>query len=147
MKNITKTVPIIAITILFFSCSDKLKKIPEDNFVGLWEIQGRSMFDGIQIKIEKENNDLIGRITKLNGNKLVKMFADSNDVWVAGIDRTSNFEFKLTEKKIAKDLFSLYGISTSQDFKVQFINDNTIGLGTESSNPQTSKVIYKRIIK
>jgi hypothetical protein len=119
--------------------------VQDDKFVGLWEIQGRAIFDGIQIKIEKENNNLTGRIYKLNNNKFIKMFADSNDIWVSEITRTSNFEFKLTEKKIAKDLFALYGQSTSQEFKVQFLDDNSFGLAKDNSDPIVSKVIYKRI--
>lgn len=131
--------------VLFNACSDKYSKVPDEKFVGIWQVQGRSMFDGIEIKIEKADNNLTGRIYKLNDNKFIKMFADSNDVWVSEITRKSNFEFKLTEKKIARDLFSLYGLSTSQEFKAQFIDDNTIGLATESSDPRVSKILYKRV--
>lgn len=143
----TKTLTTVIIALFIFSCSDKFNKVPDDKFVGLWEIKGRTMFEGIQIKIVKEKSNFTGRITKLNNNKFIKLFADSNDVWVSGISRTSNFEFKLTEKKIAKDLFALYGQSTSQEFKVQFIDDNTFGIANESSDPTTSKVTYKRINK
>ena len=55
------------------------------------------------------------------------MFVDSNAIWISGIKRTSNYQFKLTEKKIAKDLFSLYGLGTSNEFKAEFIDENTIG--------------------
>jgi hypothetical protein len=139
------SVSLLLLIVLFTACSEKYSKVPDDKFVGIWQIQGRSMFEGIEVKIEKTDNNLTGRIYKLNDNKFIKMFADSNDVWVSEITRKSNFEFKLTEKKIARDLFSLYGLSTSQEFKAQFIDDNTIGLATESSDPQTSKILYKRI--
>ncbi|MBL0742411.1 hypothetical protein [Chryseolinea lacunae] len=121
------------------------KEVSDEKFVGTWELNGRSMFEGIQIKIEKKDGDFVGKIIHLNDNKFIKMFADSGDVWVSAITRSSNFDFKLTEKKIARDLFSLYGLSTSQDFKVQFIDDNTIGLGSDSADPQRSSVLYKRI--
>ena len=147
MKNITKIITTLMVILLIFSCSEKLQKTADDKFVGLWEIKGRTMFEGIQIEIVKDKNDFIGRITKLNDNKFIKLFADSNDVWVSGISRTSNFTFKLTEKKIAKDLFALYGQSTSQEFKVQFIDDNTIGLANDNSDPTTSKVTYNRVLK
>lgn len=132
-------------TLLISGCSNKLKETPAENFIGLWKIEGRSMFNGIQIKIKKEDNELIGRIYKLNDNKLVQLFADSNDIWVSGIERLSNFEFALTEKKIAKDLFSLYGLPTSQEFKVEFFNKNTFGLAVDNSKPLNSKIIYRRI--
>lgn len=103
------------------------------------------MFNGIQINIEKEDKEFIGRIFKLNDNKLVQLFANSNDIWVSGIERKSNFEFALTEKKMAKDLFSLYGLSTSQEFKVEFFNKNAFGLAIENSKPLNSKIIYRRI--
>jgi hypothetical protein len=80
-------------TLFIFGCSNKFNKTPEENFIGIWKIEGRSMFNGIQIKIKKEDNELIGRIYKLNDNKLVQLFADSNDLWVSGIERKSNFEF------------------------------------------------------
>jgi TATA-box binding protein (TBP) (component of TFIID and TFIIIB) len=136
----------LLIFILFISgCSNKLKETPAENFIGLWKIEGRSMFDGIQIKIEKKENEFIGRIYKLNDNKMVKLFVDSNDIWVSGIERRSNFEFALTEKKIAKDLFTLYGLPTSQEFKVEFFNKNTFGLAVDNSKPLNSKIRYRRI--
>ena len=146
MKQITKTTVMLFLATLFLlSCSEKLKTVPDDKFIGAWEIKGASIMDGTQIQIQKENNKLIGRIVKLNDNKYVKLFADSNEVWISEISRNSNYEFKLTESKLGKDLFALYGQKTSQDFKVQFIDENTIGLATENSDPTTSTRIYKRV--
>ena len=135
-------VPFLFLMCLFAGCAEK---VSDDTFVGTWELKGRSKFEGIRIKIEKHDDAFTGRIVKLNGNKLVKMFADSSDVWVSGIQRVSDFEFKLTERKLAADLFSLYGQSTSQDFKAQFIDANTIGLATEGADPKNSSVLYKRV--
>jgi hypothetical protein len=146
MKQITKATIMLSLATLFLlSCSEKLKTVPDDKFIGTWEIKGASIMDGTQIQIQKENNKLIGRIVKLNNNKYVKLFADSNEVWISEISRNSNYEFKLTESKLGKDLFALYGQKTSQDFKVQFIDENTIGLATENSDPTTSTRIYKRV--
>jgi hypothetical protein len=119
---------IFALTLLLFGCNDKMKEVPMDKFTGLWELKGRGMFEGIQIKIENQGDKLTGKIVKLNDNKLVKMFASNGDTWVSEISRSSNYQFRLTEKKLANDLFSLYGLSTSQEFNVEFIDDNTIGL-------------------
>jgi hypothetical protein len=140
-----RLVSLLIAGLLIIGCQDKLKEVSEDKFIGIWEIKGRDMFDGIQIKIERQDKQLIGKVTKINDNKFVKMFSETNDIWVSEIKRSSNFEFKLTEKKIARDLFSLYGLPTSQQFTVQFIDDNTIGLGTETSDPQNSQITYKRV--
>jgi hypothetical protein len=137
----------LLISIFVFGCSGNFKETPDDKFVGTWEMKGRDMFDGIQIIIAKKDNKLVGRISKLNANKYVKLFADSNDVWVSEIKRTSNFEFKLTEKKIGRDLFSMYGLSTSQEYRVQFIDDNTIGLASDNTDPLLSTTIYKRLLQ
>jgi hypothetical protein len=145
MKQITKTVCTLIVIVLFFSCSNKYSTVPEDKFIGIWELKGRSMFDSIQIKIDRENKELVGRVYKINSNKYVKLFVDSNAVWTSEIKRSSNFEFDIKENKIAKELFGAYGQSTSQEFKVQFIDDNTIGLATGSSDPLKSIVQYKRI--
>ena len=141
----TKTTILLLITLLTWSCNGKFDKISDDKFIGLWEIKGADVTEGIQIKIQRENGKLIGRVYKLNDNKYVKLFVDSNEVFVAGIERKSNYQFKLTENKVGKTLFSLYGQKTSQEFEVQFIDDNTIGLAFESSNPVQSTRIYKKV--
>lgn len=137
----------LLITLFLYNCtSSNFQKVPEEQFVGIWELKGRSMFDGIKIKIEKnDDSELIGRIIELNENKYVKMFADSNDIWVSKISRSSNFQFKLTEKKIGKDIFSLYGLSTSTEYKVEFIDSTTIGLSESNSDPSKSDVVYKKV--
>lgn len=135
--------------LLLSSCaSDKLKEMPIENFVGVWEIQGRTMFDGIEVSIEKNSSgNLVGKVVKLNDNKYVQMFLEENAVWVTGIKRSSNYQFKLTERKIAHELFSLYGQKTSVEYEAQFINENLIGLGTGNSDPIKASVTYKRISK
>ncbi|MCK4664654.1 MAG: hypothetical protein KAT68_17425 [Bacteroidales bacterium] len=131
----------------FTNCTtDKFEKIPEDRFIGIWELRGRPMFEGIKILIEKNDNDeLIGKIVELNNNKYVRLFADSADIWISNIKRVSNYQFRLTEKKIAKELFSLYGLNTSTEFKIEFIDNNTFGLATGNSDPSKSDIFYKRL--
>ena len=146
---VLKVISIIFISFLFFSCdSNLLHKTPIDNFKGTWKLQGRPMFDGIKIKItEDKNGNLIGKIVELNNNKYVNLFVSVGDTWVTNISRSSNFEFVLTEKKIAYALFSQYGLDTTKDYNVRFIDDNTFGLGTGSSDPSESSVKYIRIIQ
>lgn len=130
---------------IWTSCSTEFMKISEDKFVGIWEIQGDGMLEGVQVMIQKENDKLVGRLYKLNQNKYVKLFADSSVTWIPEIKRNSNFEFRLIEKKLGSELFSLYGQKTTQDFNVRFIDENTIGLATENSDPLKSTRIYRRI--
>jgi len=147
MRQITKTgLALLLVSLFLFSCSEKMKEVPEDKFIGIWEIKGTSIMDGTQIQIQREKNRLIGRIHKLNDNKYVKLFSDSNEVWIPEISRISNYEFKLTENKIGKELFALYEQKTNQEFKVKFIDDNTIGLTINGSDPSKSIRIYKRLI-
>lgn len=136
-----------ALVLIFtlFSCDgSKTQKKPINLFEGVWELQGRSMFDGIQIKIEAIEEGFEGHVIKLNDNKYVQLFMEEGDQWVSGIRRTSNFEFIMTEQKLGKELFSMYGLDAKQDFKVQFIDDNTFGLSKGSAEPKESKLIYKR---
>jgi hypothetical protein len=145
---ILKAIAIILISFLAFSCdSDLLHKTPITNFTGTWKLQGRSMFNGIKIQItEKKNGDLVGKVVELNDNKYVNLFVSVGDIWVTGISRSSNTEFVLTEKKIASSLFSLYGLDTTQDYQVKFIDTNTFGLGTGSADPRQSSIRYCRAL-
>ena len=130
------------------SCnSNQLRKTPIENFKGIWELQGREMFKGIKVDIEQDKDGkLIGRVIELNDNKFVKMFVEINDIWVSEIVRHSNFEFGLTEKKIGSALFSVYGQETSKEFKAQFIDNNTIGLATQNTDPLLSTIKYVRVV-
>jgi hypothetical protein len=128
------------------NCNSNLDRVSQDKFIGTWEIKGRSMLNGIKISISKnESGEFKGRIVELNDNKYVKLFADSSDIWVTNIKRSSNFQFRLTEKKIGSQLFSLYGLDTKIEFKAEFIDDNTIGLETGTAAPLKSSVVYSRI--
>ncbi|WP_372650945.1 hypothetical protein [Draconibacterium sp.] len=136
---------ILLLGLLISSC-DKLNETPIENFKGTWKLEGRSMFNGIEIKIEENSGvKLIGKVVSLNDNKYVKMFVETNDTWVTGIRRTSNYEFRLTEKKIGSDLFSIYDLETTKEYKVEFIDEDTIGLGSGDSKPTESSVKYIRV--
>lgn len=135
----------IVSALVWCGCAGKQPAANEEQFIGVWELQGRAMFEGVRIGIEKKEGKLSGRVLQLNGNKYIKLFVDSGAVWVSGIKRVSDFEFKLTEKKVAGELFSAYGLSSSQEFKARFIDENTIGLAAESGDPQRSSVVYRRV--
>ncbi len=123
------------------------KKTPIDDLIGIWELDGREMFNGIHIEISKDtDNDITGRIIKLNDNKYVKMFVEQNDIWIIEITRISNSKFKLIEKKIGSALFEIYDQKATQIYIIQFIDKNTIALSDENSEPKLSTIQYKRII-
>ncbi len=125
----------LLILILFTSCdSTKLKETPISQFEGKWKLINRGMLEGIEIDITKDKKGKYsGKIIKLNDDKYVNMFCAIGDKFVFGISRNSNFEFTLSEKKIAAPLFSQYGISSSADFEVVFLNQNTISFGKNGS--------------
>ena len=121
--------------IIFSGCdSSKLTETPDSQFTGIWRLVDRGMFENIEIEISKEENgNFIGVVKKLNDNKYVKMFMEVGDNLVTGIKRNSNFEFEISEKKIAAPLFSAYGQSTSTDFVATFENKNKILLGNNGN--------------
>ena len=126
--------------------SSKLKETPVENFIGVWELKGREMFDGMQITIEKSSEgQLVGKVSYLNENKYVNLFVEKGDLWVSGIKRKSNFEFSLSEKRIGSALFAQYGQETTDTYSVQFIDKNTFALEKGTGNPQNSKVIYRKV--
>ena len=145
--NIRIFVLIFCLSILvLFSCEKtKYSKVPESDFIGVWVLDGRTLFDGIQNEISETKDNYVGKVVKLNDEKLIKMFVEVGDTWVSGIKRKSNFEFTLTEKRIANQLFRLYGQNTSESFEVQFINKNSIALTKKGKDTKNSKVFYKRI--
>ena len=142
-----KNILLASFILLLSNCSfDGMKKVSDDKFIGVWELKGRSMLDGIKISIERtESGSFVGKVLEINSNKYVNLFLETGDVLVSNIKRSSNFQFRLTEMKIGAVLFSTYGLDTSKEFKLEFIDDNTIGLSSGNSDPLKSKVFYKRI--
>ena len=122
-------------TILSSCDSSKMSKTPDSQFVGIWQLTERGMFEGIEVEISKNSKDeFIGIITKLNDHKYVQMFMSKGDKLISGIKRNSNFEFVISEKKIAAPLFSAYGQSTTKEFDATFDGKNKILLGKNGSD-------------
>jgi|SRR5690554_775679 len=147
LSKFRQIILLISFMVIISSCtSDEFQRVELQQFVGTWELKGRSMFEGVQIEIKNtDKNKLQGTLVKLNDNKFVKLFAEPNEAWVTGIKRTSNFEFNLTEKKLGSPLFSLYDLETSKSFKAQFIDENTIGLSAGNAKPSNSSIRYVRV--
>ncbi len=133
--------------LLFVGCEQIKTNRSDDNlFVGVWQMEGRSMFEGMQVAIsKKENGSFEGRILRLNENKMIQLFADSNQIIVSDIKRNTNSQFTFTEKKIAGDLFSNYGLETKTDYKAVFITNDLIGLSSGTLDPKVSKIVYRRV--
>lgn len=146
MKNIgTYIIYFFLGVFAIISCSQNKKFVPEEKFIGVWQLEGREMYDGIRIAVQSENGKIKGRIRLLNRNKVVNMFCDSNSVWISNIKRVSNFEFKVSEKRPAAELMSIYGIGATQEYKAVFIHDDTIGLSIDPSDPFKSIIRYVRV--
>jgi hypothetical protein len=137
---------VLLVALIFVSCdSNQFSKTPLKQFEGVWELKGRDMFKDIQVEIKLGKEGKIqSKVVKLNDNKFVRLFLSEGDEWVKSIRRTSNYEFVITEKKIAAPLFSQYGNSTSKDWNAVFKNENCIGI-SESKNAGSSKVEYCRV--
>lgn len=114
--------------------TDKFAETPMNQFVGTWRLEGRSLYENLEVKISWKDDKLTGTILKLNDNKYVNLFMQEKDVFVSEVKRTSNFQFVLKEKKVASELFASYGNSGTQEFEVQFENKNTILLGKNGSS-------------
>lgn len=118
------------------SCdSSKLKETPSSQFIGTWKLVDRGILENIEVEISMDKKgNLVGLISKLNEDKYVQLFMAEGDKFVAGIKRNSNFEFVLSEKRIAAPLFSAYGQSTTDEFNVQFEGKNKIILGANGTS-------------
>ena len=134
---------IILLSVIFLSScnSSRLSEIPLSQFVGNWKLVDRGILENIEIEITKdENGKFSGAIKKLNDDKYVNMFMSVEDKIVIGIKRNSNFEFVLSERKIAAPLFSTYGQNTSSLFSATFESTDVILLGNNGSEGKYIRV-------
>lgn len=137
---------LIVIAMSFSSCdSNHLSKTSINQFNGVWELKGRSLFDGIQVEIEVDKSGKVSsKVVQLNDNKYVQLFLSEGDEWVRSIKRSSNFEFVISELKLAAPLFALYGNSTTKEWNVVFKNKDCFGI-SENKNPERSSIEYCRV--
>ena len=141
----------ITLSFLFFtflySCSD-YKFVDESEFIGTWELMGRNIYSGMVIKIEKKDNQLVGEVAESPDNIYGELFIKKGDIWISQIKRSANYYFKVNEAKIAKELFSTYGLSTDTEYYATFSEDKkSIYLSTErpNINVKESRIFYKKI--
>ncbi|HZH86498.1 MAG TPA: hypothetical protein VFD77_04210 [Brumimicrobium sp.] len=80
-------------------------------------------------------------VIRNKSNKYVSLFMEEGNVLMTGIARSSNYEFVITERKIAAPLFSAYGQSTLTNFKATFDGDNKILLGNKGSEGSYLRVV------
>lgn len=106
----------------------------KEKFLGNWKVEGRSILEGVEFKfIKNDKGSYSGSVSKLNGNRFVQLLMDTGDIFISGLERTSSYEFELTEQKVAGPLFSTYGQSSSSTLKATFKNKDTILLGNNGS--------------
>lgn len=126
------------------SCnSNAFKEVPENQFLGTWKVEERGILDGLVFEIKyNDKHKLKGKVIALGRNKFQQLFTEIGDPFIKEIERYSNTEFKLTEKKIAAPLFSSYGLSTNTKLDVHFHHIDTIYIGEKGNRGK-----YIRIIK
>ena len=120
--------------------TSRMKEIPLDRFIGHWKLVDRGILDGIEIEVTEKDGKLSGVITKLNSNKYVLLFAEMGDIIVSDIERKSNFEFTINEKKIAAPLFSSYGQATGTSLSAVFESNDKILLGNKGSEGEYARI-------
>lgn len=137
---------LIIIALSFLSCdTNHLSKTSIDQFNGIWELKGRSLFNEIQIEIKIDKTGKVSsEVIKLNNNKYVELFLSEGDEWVKSIRRNSNFEFVITELKLAAPLFAIYGNSKTKEWNAVFKNKDCFGI-SENKNPEKSSIEYCRV--
>lgn len=124
---------VVLVSVLLFSCeSGKYKEVPLSQFEGKWKLCGREIYQDMTITIKRNSeNKLIGTIDTLNENKFVQFFMTKGDKLISSIERRSNFEFIVTEKKIGSELFGMYDLSTTEKYNVRFHSPDTIRLSKD----------------
>lgn len=122
---------VLSFIVLSSSCDTaKLSETPDSQFIGSWKLIDHGILENIEVEISKDSKGkLSGVVTKLNDNKYVQLFMEKGDVLISEIKRNSNYEFVISEKKIAAPLFSAYGQSTTSEFRANFDGKDNIVLG------------------
>lgn len=145
--KILKIIIFLLLATAFQSCFD-YGYVDSDSFLGTWQLEGRTIYNGMTIQIAKENEKLKGYIVSKPNNQYGETLMKENSIWVSKIERGANYYFKVTEKKIAHDLFDVYNIDTNLMFYATFSEKkDTIYLSEKRPNRFTEKttVYYKRV--
>ncbi len=133
---------LICIAIIIASCDiSKLSQTPMSKFIGVWRVEDHSILNNCELIISYKSKSLKGRLIKLNQNKLVNLFCDTNTIIISSIARKSNFQFIVKEKLIASELFSSYNISSEKNIEAEFKSENTIILKKSESKIPLFKLI------
>ena len=116
---------------IFWSCEDSnFKKVPVEQFYGVWKYQTNNIWNDVVIDIQKtEDARIIGRVLELNHDKFINLFLEVGDKNISNIKRVSNTSFLLTQNMLASELFALYDHPTKTDLRVEFQSKNTLLLG------------------
>ncbi len=133
---------LICVAIIITSCDiSKLSQTPMSKFIGVWRVEDHSILNNCELIISYKSKSLKGRLIKLNQNKLVNLFCDTNTIIISSIARKSNFQFIVKEKLIASELFSSYNISSEKNIEAEFKSENTIIL----KKPESKIPLFKLI--
>ncbi|WP_372933398.1 hypothetical protein [Mariniphaga sediminis] len=133
--------------ITFQSCTD-YGYVEDTAFIGTWELKGRKIYTGMKVRIEKENGKLKGYIISPPDSNYGEIFIENGKTWITKIDRGANYYFKITENKIAGELFSQYDIKANSSFYATFSEEkDKIYLVEKRPNKliDVSDIYYERI--
>lgn len=134
------------LSLLFLSaCSAEYQKKELTDFNGTWKVVGNSTLQDIQFSIQIDGKKVKSEIVNLNENKWVNQFSEVGDKWISSVERESNFQFKISEKRIGSGIFSLYDLPSSNTYFAQFAHQDTLCLSTSKNKVLKSQYRYIRI--
>jgi len=122
--------------------------VDENIFVGTWQLEGRNIYHQMTISIVKEGDKLRGYVLSPPNNKYGQLFLEQGDPWILEISRSSNYYFKITEGKIASELFKIYGLDTTSNFYVTFSEDHNrfyLSVDTPHKIANETSIYYERL--
>jgi hypothetical protein len=144
MKYI-KGIALLLFLLTAFSC--KFNYIDKSDFEGTWELTGRPGVSGMLVEISQRNDRYTGTIVRPPDAKELAGFLQEGSLWISSIQRNSNFQFIIVEKRPAETLMHQYDLPTVTEWHVEFIHKDTLGLSRGESDPQNSKIRYIRVKK
>jgi hypothetical protein len=119
------------------SCSN-YNYVDDSKFIGKWELKGREIYSGMEI--ERNNNSLTGKIIKIPTNRYGKLFLKKMICGFLKLNAPLIIILKITEFKIAHEIFSIYDLPSSNNYYAFFSDDcNKIYFSKENPNINTKR--------
>jgi hypothetical protein len=138
-----KLIIVLCISLSLLACN--FKRVEKSSFVGKWQYAEKSDYKGVILKLNLNNDTLIGIIDSIPAeNKLLQKYVPLGKEWLNDVKRKSNFLFEIKEAKPQIDELKYAGLAKSTIYKMVLVNDSTIALA-ENGDPYKSKNILKKL--